>query len=477
MMDADDAPELELTSNPGPSEAGSFSSINPAAGNGTMEMDDMPNADPWDPTRGAGSSHDSVTAIENRDVYYNGFEEIRPICKNVLEPNLQAKDMPFPRSGHRLVANDRYAVSIGGFNPSLWNEHNTPETYYPILKEVWVFNLLTSRWKLLDTSGIMPKELASHAAVLHDNYVLVYGGTGVPFGHNSSNKLYALNVKTGKWRVIPTAPAENDNIPAIAPPEQYGHAFVRNRNKLYITGGTSGFDYNMQVFELTMHGVSDANPQGGYKCRSLLRGAELVPRYRHEAFFFDGKLHVLGGGTTNTVCPMENVDVFDVASGLWTPLPIQPDPVNGQPAARRCHGLAVYEEPFANGQRLSVYICGGYNGTDTFDDVWELKISRAGSAIEYSWRKFSHNLPRSLYFHGMTATPNGSLLVFGGVDGETGERSAKLYRCWLKPPSLLESTLRKVMTAVGDLDENQLLRAAKELYFPETCMDWLKSRW
>lgn len=57
----------------------------------------------------------------------------------MIDHSFLASDMPYPRSGHRLVANDRYAVSIGGYNPSLWNEHNTADTYYPILKEVRKF--------------------------------------------------------------------------------------------------------------------------------------------------------------------------------------------------------------------------------------------------------------------------------------------------------------------------------------------------
>jgi len=408
-----------------------------------------------------------------------GFEEVMPVCQRVrMEPDLHDKEMPFPRSGHRLVANDRYAVVIGGFNPTLWSEQNSADTYYPILKEIWLFNLATHRWKKLETAGSMPKELASHAALLHDNHVLVYGGTGVPFGHNSSNKLHVLDMKTNTWRLLSMATVV-DNAPAIMPPEQYGHSFVRHKNKLYVIGGTSGFDYNMQVFELKLGATSTTNPKGEVESRSLLRGAELTPRYRHESFYFNEKLHVLGGGKTNTVCSLENVDVFDIATGLWSSIPIQADPVKGHPAPRRCHGLAVYEDSAsaALGQQLSVYISGGYNGTQTFDDVWELKVSRAGSKFEYKWCKFRHDLPVPLYFHSMAVTPSGSLLIFGGVDGDTEDRSATLYRCYLKPPSLLELSLRKVIESVGDVDEKRLLQIAVQLHFPQPCVDWLKNCW
>lgn len=145
----------------------------------------------------------------------------------------------------------------------------------------------------------MPKELASHAgkepglgipsyrpchkpcfffsALLHDNYVIVYGGTGVPFGHNSTNKLNVLNVATGVWRQLSVTPPGTDQQNATLP-EQYGHAFVRDKKKLYITGGTSGFEFNMQVYELSMNESAQIDAQQAFKCRSLLRGAELFPR-------------------------------------------------------------------------------------------------------------------------------------------------------------------------------------------------------
>jgi len=401
-----------------------------------------------------------------------GFEEIIPLCQTT-DPNLQATDMPFPRSGHRLLANDRYAVCIGGYNPSLWNEHNTQDTYYPILKEVWLFNLLTHRWKKMQTNGVMPKELASHAALLHDNFALVYGGTGVPFGHSSTNDLHALNLTTGTWSLVPlttTDPLANTTLP-----KQYGHAFVRDKHNLYVIGGTSGFHYNMQVFGCEINLDSSSGAQGQW--RLMLRGNEAAPRYRHEAFYFDGRLHVLGGGTATNVCALTNLDVFDIATGLWSTKPVQPDPDKGFPSPRRCHGLAVYEDPTAAGQQLTVFVCGGYDGTVSFDDVWELKVALDGTESRFMWRRFAHDLPRPLYFHGMACTPSGSLLVFGGVDGVTQERSSKLYRCWLKPPSLFELSMREIFTHLGKLDERQISKMLSTLHIPGRAMDWLTNRW
>lgn len=39
----------------------------------------------------------------------------------------------------------------------------------------------------------------------------------------------------------------------IRPQEQYGHAAVINDDDLYIIGGTTGFEYNMDVFLLNLN--------------------------------------------------------------------------------------------------------------------------------------------------------------------------------------------------------------------------------
>lgn len=47
-----------------------------------------------------------------------------------------SSDIPHPRSGHRLLADDGHIYSIGGFNPHFWEVDNTEETIYPLFKEV-----------------------------------------------------------------------------------------------------------------------------------------------------------------------------------------------------------------------------------------------------------------------------------------------------------------------------------------------------
>lgn len=55
-------------------------------------------------------------------------------------------------------------------------------------------------------------------ALLCDNYLMVYGGTGVPFGQSSSNKLHVCDLRHLHWQEVETT--------GDPPLEQYGQ--VRN---------------------------------------------------------------------------------------------------------------------------------------------------------------------------------------------------------------------------------------------------------
>lgn len=62
----------------------------------------------------------------------------------------------------------------------------------------------------------------------------------------------------------------------------------------------------------------------------------------------------------------------------------------GFPTARRCLGLARYEN--------FVYITGGTNGVELFDDIWQYNITN------FSWTRLKAFLPQRVFFHSTTTT-------------------------------------------------------------------------
>lgn len=80
--------------------------------------------------------------------------------------------------------------------------------------QLWKFNIGLKTWSKVETSGESPSELASNCIILSNNQLYVFGGTGVPFGSSSSNKLSICNLKTLEWKSV--------NASGRSPDKRYG---------------------------------------------------------------------------------------------------------------------------------------------------------------------------------------------------------------------------------------------------------------
>ena len=64
-------------------------------------------------------------------------------------------------------------------------------------------------------SGEVPNQLASHTTVIHNNHMLLYGGTATPFGTTTSTKVFSMNLRAKKWEVLETTVEEDDDTPEV----------------------------------------------------------------------------------------------------------------------------------------------------------------------------------------------------------------------------------------------------------------------
>jgi hypothetical protein len=53
----------------------------------------------------------------------------------------------------------------------------------------------------MNTTQLKPSVLCP-SAVLHGNNLLVFGGTGIPFGENNGNDVHVCNVKYKRWSLL-----------------------------------------------------------------------------------------------------------------------------------------------------------------------------------------------------------------------------------------------------------------------------------
>uniref|UniRef100_A0A915HKH7 Kelch domain-containing protein 10 n=1 Tax=Romanomermis culicivorax TaxID=13658 RepID=A0A915HKH7_ROMCU len=334
---------------------------------------------------------------------------------------------PFPRSGHRLLATDDKIYLVGGYNPQVSGGGSGS-----ILREIFCFNITTSKWeKLKPHQNNLPDELASHCSELYKNYILIYGGSGYPFGQRNSNKLYCFNLKTNRFRLVNVEHGLHD--PDVPEPG-YGQATVLDGHNLYVVGGTSGFEYNCDIHKIDLQ-------KSPLTWKRLASGNTLdLERYRHECVVFRGRLILFGGGKSDEARALHVLDCFDLQLSEWISLNTKADKRHGFPGARRCPGLAR--------RKNDVYICGGTSNNFIYDDVWKFNLETS------RWQKLNLVLPRPVYFHSFDISPDGGMYVYGGVASKQGtsevERLGELYCFRLAPPSLKQLCSKNIFSWWAD---------------------------
>lgn len=126
--------------------------------------------------------------------------------------------------------------------------------------------------------------------------------------------------------------------------------------------------------------------------------------------------------------------MFDVTSKQWEFLPTKHDhrvPRPGYPNNRNCHSCVQCPE-----NPNLVYICGGFDGYQSFKDVWRFDLDTL------QWiMLIGCTMPQPVYFHSTAVTPSGRMCCYGGIvsnnhlDG-SGGRSNDITSAWITIPKL-----------------------------------------
>lgn len=126
--------------------------------------------------------------------------------------------------------------------------------------------------------------------------------------------------------------------------------------------------------------------------------------------------------------------MFDVTTKRWEFLSAIADsrvPKPGFPNNRSCHSCVQCPE-----NSNFVYICGGFDGFQSFRDVWRFDLDTL------HWIKLTTCImPQPVYFHSTAVTPSGRMCCYGGiVSNETqdgsGGRSNDITSAWITIPKL-----------------------------------------
>ncbi len=215
---------------------------------------------------------------------------------------------------------------------------------------------------------------AAHAVAATRSSIWALGGTG-----SSGRPVLEVERFDGKgWSVVSKLPGEGLNAPAA----------VALEDRVYLIGGF-GTTSNVPVAEVR---VLDTAKLEWSTAPSLPR-----PRGGHAGAVLDGRIHVLGGGNSESTIPDHSV--FDPATKAWKELAPLPRSV-GSPAAV-VHGGTLYS-------------VGGRSGGEDFGDVWRY------DAANDRWEKCPSIEPRGT---AGAVSYDGAICLFGG---ESQARSATI---------------------------------------------------
>lgn len=369
---------------------------------------------------------------------------------NVLPKNGICDLFPLPRSGHRMVDSEHYIYLFGGYNPHVSSSDRIPDNEIwsyskPLFRELWRYSKLTRTWNYLSTTGPAPKELASHSALLlDDDHLLVYGGSGFPFGMVNSNKMYICDLKQLHWSQILY---ENDELQENInnnnqqpnyeiPIKAFGQALVYDEvnDLIYCCGGTTGLDYTLSLHEFNLKTK---------RWRLLSFTPENIEaRYRHEMALYQNKLFVIGGGTSDRAFSLKQVPVFDLKENKWTLVDTK---------AWKCPttGVESFPEPRFSHDCSQIdnlmYVVGGLEPSRAYNDCWCLNLD------SMQWTKVGQ-LPTTCYFHSAVVNPNGhEMHVFGGVNCVKDKlRTNAMYKAYFKVPTLQKMAQEAVVKYLED---------------------------
>lgn len=380
------------------------------------------------------------------------------VKKALKTPN----EFPMPRSGHRIVCNSQYVISYGGYNPRSvgFTPRNQVDELY---KEIWKFDMVHKTWRLLDVANTPPYAASNCCTLIGSNILTIFGGTSFPFGLQSGNDLYVLDLLNETEFNIVTG-GEGTDEEALEgehkPPGRYGQAVIIHDNILYTIGGTTGYVYSMDVHSLNFK----SNEWSCLYNADLFGPGDPEPRYRHEIALYRGHIYLLGGGTEQRVFSLEDIHSFDLASNSWHLHHTRPDPTHCYPPPRKCHALA---QGRSNPAHLVIFGGIGAGSEPVLSDVWRLDLE------SLTWAKLELNLPAPLYFHALASSPKDKIYIFGGItsrrsspctvdcrgscvacnsrnnsssssDAGTSERTADLYSVYVNIPSLQEMSSEAV---------------------------------
>eukprot|EP00916_Digyalum_oweni_P024238 GHVL01040070.1.p1 GENE.GHVL01040070.1~~GHVL01040070.1.p1 ORF type:complete len:571 (+),score=143.38 GHVL01040070.1:79-1791(+) len=186
--------------------------------------------------RPGARAHNSFTLISDQEAiifggeYYDG-DHVK-VYNDVFRWNIDKKEWkkvestygPCPRCSHQAVLVRNFVYIFGGeFSSDCQFRH---------FNDLWKFEIKTSRWEQVKSTGCIPTPRSGHRMAVWKNYLILFGGFHESVKENRRyNDLYFLNLQTLIWHKAVYPPR------ADVPCPRSGHQITVFENNLFIYGG------------------------------------------------------------------------------------------------------------------------------------------------------------------------------------------------------------------------------------------------
>jgi len=365
--------------------------------------------------------------------HYIGPSPYRLVWTTYFESETAVNFLPFlashlPRMGHSLISINESLWLFGGYS-----------TQKGQLNDIYVFDLPASKWEeieVIQDEESKPSARHFHAACVVDDLIFIHGGLSLQNGVLSDFWCFQTNSRT--WF---RPPINGDFPPPLAGTilnyyNNYifkindffcistGHTLTKISNEeLYMIGGYSpSYGFSDQIFVFNSKRIV-------FK-KIIPQGLAFVGLYGHTStyHFSTDTIYVYGGifYSTEGASVSSNLYALKVSTSTWFQLPLDIDlnPIFSWPISRYFHS-AISTENY-------LLVIGGRDGKKNGHILSNLfaYVYKCNLWINLDNRDLiptSGILPSPALGAAMTSTSNGNIYLFGGMNGATLGRLARLF--------------------------------------------------
>jgi hypothetical protein len=149
------------------------------------------------------------------------------------------------------------------------------------LNDLFRFEMQSSEWLQVRTSGTPPTARGGHSAVVQGDAMFVFGGKS---GRSPFSDLYRFDFETSLWASVA--------VDTVTPAPRCAHVCVTRGESLYIFGGYDGRRYFDDCFELSLDesvGSSGSGGSGGFTLAGDLESMVNNEQFSDIAFKVEGR--------------------------------------------------------------------------------------------------------------------------------------------------------------------------------------------